>query len=165
MADQFDTRPELGPMLKAAREARGWSVDHVQVALGFFPTRDGKTYVMSRTKLDRVEAGARALTTEEAWRFVEIYPELDALALLLAANAIDAEASPEFRDMIEAEAARRRETYRQGGNRRRSERAIRVVAAASATVARQVAAPAAAAVGAESGRNGDCPEALGRVAA
>lgn len=122
-----ETRPELGPMLQAARKARGWSVDHVQVALGFFITRDGKERVLSRTQLNRVEDGARFLTTEEAWRFVEIYPELDALELLRAANAIDEEASPEFRAMIEAEAVRRRESYRQGGNRRRSERAMRVV--------------------------------------
>jgi transcriptional regulator with XRE-family HTH domain len=159
MADQFDTRPELGSMLRAAREARGWSVDHVQVALGFFTARDGKDRVLSRTQLNRIEDGGRALTTEEAWRFVEIYPELDALALLLAANAIDEEASPEFRATIETEAARRRETYRQGGNRRRSERAIRVVAAASAVVARQFATPATASARADSGRNGDCTEA------
>lgn len=138
MANQHD-RPELGPMLKAAREARGWSVDHVQVALGFFITRDGKTKVLTRTQLNRIEAGDRALTTEESWRFVEIYPELDALDLLRAANAIDEEASPEFREMIEAEAARRREAYRQGGNRRRSERAMRVVNAASSIVAQLAA--------------------------
>lgn len=122
-----EARPELGSMLRTAREARGWSVDHVQVALGFFTTRDGKPKVLTRTQLNRIEAGERNLTTEEAWRFVEIYPELDALGLLLAANAIDEDASPEFRAMIEAEAARRREAYRQGGNRRRSERAMRVV--------------------------------------
>ena len=155
MPDQ--TGPELGAMLRGAREARGWSVDHVQVALGFFTARNGKERVLSRTQLNRIEDGARALSTEEAWRFVEIYPELDALALLLAANAIDAEASPEFRATIETEATRRREAYRQGGNRRRSERAIRVVAAASAAIARQIMTPAGAAVRAEPGRNGDWP--------
>ena len=168
MADQSDTRPQLGPMLKAAREARGWSVDHVQVALGFFIARNGKERVLSRTQLNRIEDGARALTTEEAWRFVEIYPEVDALELLLAANAIDEEASPEFRATIETEAARRRETYRQGGNRRRSERAIRVVAAASAGVARQFPTPEGAPVRAETGRTGDCkepPEPVEEVAA
>ena len=146
MTDQT-SRPELGPMLREARLRRGWTVDHVQVALGFFPTRDGKTYVMSRTKLDRIEDGQRALTTEEAWRFVEIYPEVPALDLLLAANAIDEEASPEFRAMIESEAARRRETFRQGGNRRRSERAMKVVSHAAAVVA-------AAPFGAETGQTG-----------
>lgn len=138
-----EPRPELGPMLKAARERRGWSVDHVQVALGFFTTRDGKTKVLTRTQLNRIEAGDRALTIEESWRFIEIYPEVDALDLLRAANAIDEEASPEFRETIEAEAARRREAFRQGGNRRRSERAMRIVIAASNIVAHQFAATGA----------------------
>src|SRR5437773_1496383 len=100
MLDSENARPELGPMLRRAREARGWSVDHVQVALGFFTKRDGELRVLSRTQLNRIEAGQRYLTTEEAWRFVEIYPEVDALELLRAANAIDEEASPEFRAMI-----------------------------------------------------------------
>jgi hypothetical protein len=135
LANHEEARPELGPMLQAAREARGWSVDIVQVALGFFFTREGKIKVLTRTQLNRVEAGERALTTEEAWRFVEVYPELDALELLRAANAIDEEASPEVRAMIEAEAARRREAYRQGGNRRRSERSMKVVTHAADVVA------------------------------
>jgi hypothetical protein len=37
--------------------------------------------------------------------------------------------------MIDEEATRRREAYRQGGNRRRSERSVRVVASASDLVA------------------------------
>ncbi|HJV09550.1 MAG TPA: helix-turn-helix transcriptional regulator [Acidimicrobiales bacterium] len=150
MTDQPETQPELGPMLRAARERREWTVDHVQVALGFFPARQGPPKVMSRTKLNRIEAGERSLTTEEAWRFVEIYPELDALALLRAANAIDEEASPEFRAMIESEAARRREAFRQGGNRRRSERAMKVVAHAADVVA-------ATSLRAETGQTGVYP--------
>jgi len=37
--------------------------------------------------------------------------------------------------MIEAEAARRREAYRQGGNRRRSERSMKIVTTAADIVA------------------------------
>jgi hypothetical protein len=150
MSEREDARPELGPMLRAARGRREWSVDHVQVALGFFTTRDGKQRVLSRTQLNRIEAGARALTTEEAWRFVEIYPELDALELLRAANAIDEEASPQFRSMIEAEAVRRRDAFRKGGNRRRSERSVKVVTRVSDEVA-------VASLNQGSGRIGDCP--------
>jgi hypothetical protein len=136
MPDQADARPELGPMLKEARLSRdGWTVEHVSVALGFFTGRDGRTKVLNRTQINRIEAGERALTAEEAWRFVEVYPELDALELLRAANAIDEDASPEFRSMIEAEAARRRDAFRQGGNRRRSERAMKVVTHAADIVA------------------------------
>jgi hypothetical protein len=136
MPDQADNRPELGPMLREARLSRdGWTVEHVSVALGFFTGRDGRTKVLNRTQINRIEAGERAVSAEEAWRFVEIYPELDALELLRAANAIDEVASPEFRSMIEAEAARRRDAFRQGGNRRRSERAMKVVSHAADIVA------------------------------
>jgi transcriptional regulator with XRE-family HTH domain len=153
MPDQADARPELGPMLKEARISREWTVEHVQVALGFFIGRDGKAKVLNRTQVNRIEAGDRALSAEEAWRFVEIYPELDALELLRAANAIDEDASPEFRSMIEAEAARRRDAFRQGGNRRRSERAMKVVTHAADIVAATV-------LRGPHVQSGDCAEAL-----
>jgi transcriptional regulator with XRE-family HTH domain len=159
MADQADDRPELGPMLREARTNRGWTVEHVSVALGFFTGRDGKVRVLNRTQVNRIEAGERALSAEEAWRFVEIYPELDALDLLRAANAIDEDASPEFRSMIEAEAVRRRESFRQGGNRRRSERAMKVGTHASDILDRQIAAPVTAVLGGPQGQSGDCTEA------
>lgn len=162
MSDPESTRPELGPMLQAARKSRGWTVEHVTVALGFFVARDGKVKVLNRTQVNRIEAGQRALSAEEAWRFVEIYPELDALALLRAANAIDEDASPEFRATIEQEAARRRASFRQGGNRRRSERSIRVVTRASGAVAR---AAATAVSGGPNGQTGDCPAVLTGAAA
>jgi transcriptional regulator with XRE-family HTH domain len=144
-----EARPELGPMLQAARKARGWSVDHVQVALGFFITRDGKERVLSRNQLNRNEAGARALTTEEAWRFVEIYPELSALDLLRAANAIDEDASPEFLATIEAEAKRRREAHGQSPGGRRNRRADRQLEV--------VSTPPSAVLRTSDGESGDCP--------
>jgi hypothetical protein len=162
MANQAGARPELGPMLREARLARSWTVEHVMVALGFFTGREGeRVRVLNRTQVNRIEAGERALSAEEAWRFVEIYPELDALTLLRAANTIDEDASEEFLATIEQEAARRRQQF-QGGNRRRSERSLRVVTAASEVVA---AVPAGAALRAGSGRTGDCAGSRKRVAA
>jgi transcriptional regulator with XRE-family HTH domain len=149
MSEQEHGSPELGQMVRQAREARGWTVDMLSVALGFFgATRT--PYVLGRTQLTRLEQGGRKVTAEEAWRLVEVFHELDALTLLRAADAIDEDASPEFRATIETEAVRRRDAYRQaGGNRRRSDRGpLRPVPTA----------PAAAVSRPGSVRTGDCTE-------
>jgi transcriptional regulator with XRE-family HTH domain len=111
-------------MIRAARVARGWTVDELSVALGWFGTGERRR-VLARGGLTRLEAGQRALTIEEAWRFLEVFDDLDVLVFLLAADVIDADTTPEFRAQILEEATRRRETFRLGGHRRRSDRGLR----------------------------------------
>lgn len=117
-------RTELGRMVRDAREARGWTVDELSVELGWFGTGDRRR-VLARGGLTRLEDGRRSLTIEEAWRFIEVFDTLDVLTFLLAADVIDADTTPEFRAQILEEAARRREAFRLGGNRRRSDRGLR----------------------------------------
>lgn len=115
---------ELGQMVRAARMARGWTVDRLTVELGLFgPGR--RQYVIARGGLTRLEEGRRALSLEEAWRFLEVFDDLDVLAFLLAADVIDPDINETDRARILAEAARRREAFRLGGNRRRSDRGLR----------------------------------------
>ena len=130
MAVPLNVDPTLGRMIRAARLARGWTIDDLSVELG----RVGDPpKALGRTKLTRLEQGQRNVSAEEAWGLVELFEELDAWKLLAGARAVDPDASEEYRQATLAEAERRRAAYRtSGGNRRRSERwATRALTAAS----------------------------------
>lgn len=143
MAVPLNVDPELGQLIRTARQARGWTIDELSVELGRFGEEGGgKGYVLGRTQLDRIETGRRNLSAEEAWRFVEMFQEYDAWGLLVMARAIDPDSSDEFMQAITVEAERRRAAYREsGGNRRRSERlTTRQMMAASRVASREGAA-------------------------
>lgn len=145
MAVPLNVDPALGPMVRAARQRRRWTVDDLSAEIG----RVGDPpKALGRTKLDRLEAGTRNVSAEEAWILVELFEELDAWTVLAAARAVDPDASPEYRQATEAEAERRRAAYRLGGgNRRRSERwAARAVMAASRAASLEGAAASASPV-------------------
>jgi len=75
MAVPLNVDPTLGRMIRAARLARGWTIDDLSVELG----RVGDPpKALGRTKLTRLEQGQRNVSAEEAWGLVELFEELDA---------------------------------------------------------------------------------------
>jgi len=150
MAVPLNVDPALGRAVKAARLARGWTIDDLSAEFG----RVGDPpKALGRTKLDRLERGKRNVSAEEAWLLVELFDDLDAWALLAAARAVDPDASEDYRQATLAEAERRRAVYREsGGNRRRSERwATRALVAANRVASLEGASLAAAASSTDQG--------------
>jgi transcriptional regulator with XRE-family HTH domain len=119
--------PALGRMVRESRERRGWSLPTMTAIIG--PLGDPPRG-LSPNQLTRLEEGRRNISSDEAWRLIEIFdePEFDAWEVLKAARIVPPDSSPRLRAAVLEEAESRR---RGAGNDRRWDRQLQVAEVAS----------------------------------
>jgi transcriptional regulator with XRE-family HTH domain len=114
MPGVMSTSEAAGRLVRGAREQRGWTTAELSVEMG---RMGNPPHVLSRPQIDRIEQGNRNVQPAEAWRLLEVLPDLDAEGLLEAVGVLSEDSSAEFREMVRQEVQRRRQRWADGFRR------------------------------------------------